>query len=83
MESIQRMATEGSPLVALAQQGTEVANIIVAQRSTNYPRVEPSVSNRSNDRLKRAQSEEASSISGNRCLADNDTRRSITQNRYM
>jgi hypothetical protein len=30
MESIQRMTPEGSPLVALAQQGAEVANFVVA-----------------------------------------------------
>jgi hypothetical protein len=29
-ESIQRMTPEGSPLVALAQQGAEAANFIVA-----------------------------------------------------
>jgi hypothetical protein len=31
MESIQRMAHEGSPLITLAQQGAEVANVIIAQ----------------------------------------------------
>jgi hypothetical protein len=31
MESIQQMAHEGFPLVALAQQGAKVANVIVAQ----------------------------------------------------
>jgi hypothetical protein len=31
MESIQRMAPEGSPLVALAQQRVEVVNVVVAQ----------------------------------------------------
>jgi hypothetical protein len=30
MESIQRMAPEGSPFVVLAQQGAEVVNIVVA-----------------------------------------------------
>jgi hypothetical protein len=45
MESIQRMAPEGSPLTALAQQGAEVANVIVAQRATGNPRGEPSVGN--------------------------------------
>jgi hypothetical protein len=30
MKSIQWMAPEGSPLVALAQQGAEVANVVVA-----------------------------------------------------
>jgi hypothetical protein len=31
MESIQRMAPEGSPLITLAQQGAEVVNVVVAQ----------------------------------------------------
>jgi hypothetical protein len=53
MESIQRMAPEGSPLVALAQQGAEVVNVVIAQRSINNPQGEPSVSNRSNDQEKR------------------------------
>jgi hypothetical protein len=83
MESIQRMIPEGSPLVALAQQGAEVANVIVVQRSTGNPRGEPSVGNRSNDRGKRARSEATSSASDNRCFADNDARRWITQNRYL
>jgi hypothetical protein len=76
MESIQRTSTPfSSPLVALAQQGAEVANIVVAQRSVSNPRGEPSVDNRSNDRGKRARSEALASASGNRRLADNDTRR--------
>jgi hypothetical protein len=89
MESVQRTSTPfGSPLVALAQQEAEVANIVVAQRSINNPRGEPSVDNRSNDRGKRARSEALASASGNRRLADNDTRmqitrRQITQNRYL
>jgi hypothetical protein len=37
MESIQRMALEGSSLITLAQQGAEVANVIVAQRSAGNP----------------------------------------------
>jgi hypothetical protein len=45
MESIQQMAPEGSPLVALAQQGAKVANVIIAQRSTGNPRGEPPVGN--------------------------------------
>jgi hypothetical protein len=59
------MAPEGSPLVALAQQGAEVANVIVAQRSASNPREEPSIGNRSDDRKKRAQSEAIASASGN------------------
>jgi hypothetical protein len=83
MESIQRMAPEDSSLIALAQQGTEVVNIVVAQRSADNPRGEPSVGNRSNDRRKRARSEATTSTSGNHRLADNDARWRITQNRYL
>jgi hypothetical protein len=54
MDTIQRMAPEGSPLVALAQQGAEAANYIIAERSVGNPRREPSVDNRSNDRARRA-----------------------------
>jgi hypothetical protein len=61
MESIQRMAPEGSSDVALAQQGDEVANIVVAQRTTGNPREEPSIGIRSNDRGKRTRSEASSS----------------------
>jgi hypothetical protein len=78
MESIQRMAPEGSPLVVLAQQGAEVANVVVAQRSVDNPRGEPSVGNRSDGRGKRARSEAAASVSGNHRLADNDARQRIT-----
>jgi hypothetical protein len=52
MESIQRMAPEGSPLVALAQQGAEAANYIIVEQSADNPRGEPSVDNQSNDRAK-------------------------------
>jgi hypothetical protein len=45
MKSIQWMTPEGSSLIALAQQGVEVANVIVAQRSIDNPRGEPSVDN--------------------------------------
>jgi hypothetical protein len=77
------MAPEISPLVALAQQGAEAANVVIAQRSVGNPQGEPSVGNRSNDRGKRAQSEAVASVSGNRHLADNDVRRWITQNSYL
>jgi hypothetical protein len=83
MESIQRMAPEGSPLVALAQQRVEVVNVVVAQWSAGKPRGEPSIGNQSNDRGKRAWSEEATSASGNRHLADNDVQWRITQNHYL
>jgi hypothetical protein len=45
IESIQLMAPEGSPLVALAQQGAEAVNYIITQRSPGNPRGEPSVGN--------------------------------------
>jgi hypothetical protein len=84
MESIQHMAPQGSPLLALAQQGAEVANhIIAAERSAGNHWREPSVGDRSDGREKCARSEAASSISGNRCLADNDVRRWITQKRWQ
>jgi hypothetical protein len=47
MESIQQMTPEGSSLVALAQQGAEAMNFIMAQRSTGNTRREPSIDNRS------------------------------------
>jgi hypothetical protein len=37
MESIQCMAPECSPLVALAQQGTEAVNLVVAEKLTDNP----------------------------------------------
>jgi hypothetical protein len=83
MESIQWMTLEGSPLIALAQQGAEVANVVVAQRSVDNPQGEPSIGNRSNDWGKRARSKVATSISDNHHLADNDTWRWITQNRNL
>jgi hypothetical protein len=45
IKSIQRMAPEDSPLVALAQQGVKAVNFVVAQRSVGNPRGEPSVGN--------------------------------------
>jgi hypothetical protein len=53
------MALDGSPLVALDQQGAETANFVIAQWSADNPRGEPFVSNRSNDQAKRARSEAA------------------------
>jgi hypothetical protein len=80
MESIQWMAPEGSPLVALAQQGAEAVNFVITQRSADNPRGELFVGNRSNDQAKRARSEEVASASGNHHLADNNSCRWITQN---
>jgi hypothetical protein len=81
METIQRMAPDGSPLALLAQQGAEAANLIVAEKSTDVPRREPSGGH--NDRARCARSEVASSFSPNRHLAGNDTLRRITQNRNV
>jgi hypothetical protein len=58
MEIIQRMAPDGSPLALLTQQGTEAANLVVAEKSTDVPRREPSGGH--NDRARCARSEVAS-----------------------
>jgi hypothetical protein len=70
METIQRMAPDGSPLALLAQQGVETANLVVGEKSTGVPRREPSGGH--NDRARCARSEVASSFSPNRRLAGND-----------
>jgi hypothetical protein len=81
MESIHRMVPHDSPLIALAQHGVEAAsNIVTTAPSTENHQGEPSSGNRSNDWAKQAQSEAATSANDNRCLADNDARRRITQN---
>jgi hypothetical protein len=79
METIQRMALDGSPLAVLAQQGAEATNPIIAHKSTDVPRRELSVGN--NDQERRARSEAASSTSPNCRLSEHDARRCITQNR--
>jgi hypothetical protein len=81
METIRRMAPNGSPLAVLAQQGVEAVNLVIAEKSTGVPRREPSGGH--NDRARRAQSEVASSFSPNRRLARNDAQRRITQNRNV
>jgi hypothetical protein len=81
METIQRMAPDGSPLALLAQQGAEAANLVVAEKSIGVPRREPSGGH--NDRARRARSEVTSSFGPNQCLAGNDSRRRITQNRNV
>jgi hypothetical protein len=78
IETIQRMAPDGSPLALLAQQGAEAANLVVR---AVVPRREPSGGH--NDRARRARSEVASSFSPNRRLAGNDAQRRITQNRNV
>jgi hypothetical protein len=37
METIHRMAPDGSPLVLLAPQGAEVANLIITEKSAGEP----------------------------------------------
>jgi hypothetical protein len=81
METIQRMAPDGSPFALLAQQGAEAANLVVAEKSTGVPRREPSGGH--NDKARRARSEVASSFSPNRRLAGNYALRRITQNRNV
>jgi hypothetical protein len=81
MESIQCMVPECSSLIALAQQGAELAGQVIAvERSVGNHLGDPSVGNRSDDRAKHARSEAASSASGNRRVANNDACRWITQN---
>jgi hypothetical protein len=77
METIQRMAPDGSLFAVLAQQGAEVANLIVAEKTADIPQREPSVGG--NDRARRARSEATSSVSPNRHLSEHDARRRITQ----
>jgi hypothetical protein len=80
MVSIQRLVPQYSPLAALAQQGAEaVVQIITVKQSMGNKQGQPSVRNRSADRGKRAQSEEASSASSGKRLADGDAHHRITQ----
>jgi hypothetical protein len=78
METIQRIASDGSPLALLAQQGAEAANLIVAEKSVGIPRGEPSAGR--NNRAGYARSEAASSASPQRHLSEHDARQRITQN---
>jgi hypothetical protein len=78
------MAPEGSPLLALAQQGAEAANhVIVAERSTSNHQEEPSIGNWLDGWAKRAWSEAASSASSNCLLAYNDACPLITHNHWQ
>jgi hypothetical protein len=81
METIQRIASNDSPLALLAQQGAEAANLVVAEKSAGVPRGEPSAD--SNNQARRARSEATSSASPNRHLSEHDARRRITQNRNV
>jgi hypothetical protein len=40
METIQRMAPDGSPLALLAQQGAEATNLVVVEKSDSGPQRE-------------------------------------------
>jgi hypothetical protein len=79
METIQCMAPDGSPLALLAQQGAEVVNLVVAEKSAGVPRVEPSAGR--NNQAGGARSEAASSASPNQHLSEYDACRRIMQNR--
>jgi hypothetical protein len=63
------MACEGSPHVAIAQQGAEATYLVIVERLPGNPRREPSISN---DPVRRARSEAASLASDNRRLPNND-----------
>jgi hypothetical protein len=52
METIQRMALDGSSLAVLAQQWAKVANLVVTEKSVGIPQREPSVGD--NDRARHA-----------------------------
>jgi hypothetical protein len=70
METILRMAPDGSPLALLAQQRAEAANLVVAEKSAGVPRGEPSAGH--NDWAGRARSEAASSASPRRHLSEHE-----------
>jgi hypothetical protein len=70
METIQRMAPDGSPLAILAQQRAEAANFIITKKLAGVPWREPSVSG--NDRVSHVRSEAVSSACSNRRLSEHD-----------
>jgi hypothetical protein len=67
METVQRMAPDGSPIAVLAQQGVEVANLIIVEKSVDVLWREPSVGD--NDRARLARSE-ATSTNKSKSLSD-------------
>jgi hypothetical protein len=69
------MAPDCSPLAVLAQQGAEVANLVITEKLTGVPQREPSVSD--NDQVRHTQSEVVSSVSPNRRLSEHDAWRHI------
>jgi hypothetical protein len=50
METIQRMAPDGSPFAVLTQQGAEAANLVIAEKLVGVPWRKPSVDD--NDRAR-------------------------------
>jgi hypothetical protein len=78
METFQRMVPDGSPLVVLAQQGVDAANLVITEKSADISLREPSVGD--NDRARRARSEAALSVSLNHRLSEHGAQRRITQN---
>jgi hypothetical protein len=73
------MAPDGSPLIILAQQGAEAANLIITEKLVGIPWRGLSVGGK--DRARRARNEAASSASLNHHLSEHDVRRCITQSR--
>jgi hypothetical protein len=71
--------SDGSPLAVLAQQGAEVTNLVITEKSIGVSRREPLVGN--NDRVRCARSEATSLASPNHRLSKRDARRLITRNR--
>jgi hypothetical protein len=55
METIQRMAPDGCPLVVRAQQGAEAVNLVIVEKLAGVPQKEPSDGH--TDRARRARSE--------------------------
>jgi hypothetical protein len=51
METVQRMAPDGSSIAVLAQQGAEAANLIVVEKSVDVLWREPSVGDNDRARL--------------------------------
>jgi hypothetical protein len=70
------MVPDGSPHAILAHQGAESMNLVIAEKSADFPQREPSVGD--NDRAGHARNEAASSVSPNRRLSEHDARRRIT-----
>jgi hypothetical protein len=79
METIQRMAPDGSPPYCPGSAKVEATNLVIVEKSVGVPQREPSVDD--NDRVRCVRSEAASSASLNRRSSEHDACRHITQNR--